>query len=174
MWQPETYLEYADLRSRPFVELLARVAARQPRRVADVGCGAGNLTPRIARRWPDAAVDAFDSSPEMVAAARAAGIPARLADVREWRPAPDTDVVVCNAVLHWVPEHRELLGRWAEQLPAGGWLAVQVPGNFGSPSHRLIHELAARPQWAQRLAGHQVPGEDAVGSPREYADLLAD
>ena len=44
MWDPTKYLAFADHRSRPFFDLLARVRADAPRRVADLGCGPGNLT----------------------------------------------------------------------------------------------------------------------------------
>jgi trans-aconitate 2-methyltransferase len=172
VWDPDKYLSYAGLRARPFVELVARSGAAAPRRVVDLGCGAGNLTGLLAERWPGAAVEAYDSSPEMVAKARESGVDARLADVRDWTPAPDTDVVVSNAVLHWVPDHRELLRRWVGALPPGAWLAVQVPGNFTSPSLVLSRELAAEPDWAPRLAGTLL-GPDAVEPARGYADLLA-
>lgn len=172
MWDPDKYLSYAGLRARPFVELLGRVGAQRPRRVVDLGCGPGNLTGLLAERWPDARVEAYDNSPEMVAKARQDGVDARLADVHDWTPAPDTDVVVTNAVLHWVPDHRELLRRWAGELPPGGWLAMQVPSNFTAPSGVLSREVAAAPEWAPRLAGVTLPGADAVGPAREYADLL--
>src|SRR5262245_41601125 len=141
MWDPRKYLDFADHRSRPFFDLLGRVPADAPRRVVDVGCGPGNLTEALIARWPGAAVEAFDSSPEMVEAARRRGIPAEVGDVWDWSPHPDTDVVVCNAVLQWVPGHDELLARWVGELPPGAWLAFQVPGNFAAPSHVRIREL---------------------------------
>lgn len=174
MWNPGQYLGYADLRARPFYDLMARVGAQAPRRVVDQGCGPGNLSAELAGWWPRATLEAFDSSPEMVAAARAAGVPATLADVHDWKPEPDTDVVVSNAVLQWVPEHRDLVRRWAAQLPAGSWLAVQMPGNLDAPSHMLVHELAGEPEWAQRLAGLQLRGPGVVDDPLDYADLLSD
>lgn len=173
MWDPAKYLDYADLRARPFFDLTGRIPAVSPRRVVDLGCGPGNLTTDLARRWPDAVVEAFDSSPEMVAAARARGVAAEVADVRTWSPEPDTDVVVSNAVLQWVPGHDELLRRWAGQLPPGAYLAVQVPGNFGAPSHRIVRDLAAGPAWSAELGPSLLREEDAVASPRAYADLLA-
>jgi trans-aconitate 2-methyltransferase len=172
VWDPDKYLSYADLRARPFVELLGRVRAGAPRRVVDLGCGPGNLTGLLAERWPGAAVEAYDNSPEMVAKARENGVDARLADVRAWTPAPDTDVVVTNAVLHWVPDHRDLLRRWAGELPPGAWLAMQVPANFTAPSGALSRELAAEPEWAPRLAPVAPLGPDAVDPARGYADLL--
>lgn len=174
MWNPQTYLGFAAPRGRPFFELLARVGADAPRRVADLGCGPGNLTERLADRWPDAVIEAWDSSPEMVAAARARGVHARLGDLRTWVPMSGTDVVLSNAALHWVPEHAELLARWAGQLDAGAWIAVQVPGNFGAPSHTVVNELAARVPWREWLADLPFRAGSVVETPARYAELLTD
>jgi trans-aconitate 2-methyltransferase len=174
MWDPTKYLAFADHRSRPFFDLLARVPADAPRRVADLGCGPGNLTETLAARWSGAVVEAMDSSPEMVDAARARGIAAEVGDVRDWRPRADTDVVVSNAVLQWVPGHKELLERWVEQLAPGAWLAFQVPGNFDAPSHVRVREVAAEPGWRDRLAPVVLREDDAVLDPDGYAGLLAD
>jgi trans-aconitate 2-methyltransferase len=168
-WDPAAYLAFDDHRARPFHDLLHRVAADAPRRVVDLGCGPGNLTVLLAARWPDAVLEAVDSSAEMVAAARERGIDARRGDVADWSPAPDTDVVVSNAVLHWVPQHRTLLPRWLAALPPGAELAVQVPGNFAAPSHTEVVALLAEPRWA----GAVPPTEVGVGAPAEYAALLA-
>src|SRR5437016_5421725 len=112
MWDPSVYLAFADQRGRPFHDLIARIGADDPRRVVDLGCGPGNYTELLAARWPGAIVEALDSSPEMVAAARERGLVARVGDVTDWKPEPDTDVVVSNAVLQWVPGHADLLRRW--------------------------------------------------------------
>jgi len=170
-WDPAVYLTFDDLRSRPFHDLIARIGARAPRRVLDLGCGPGHLTPLLAQRWPDAEIAASDSSADMVAAARERGIAAELADVNDWMPGPADDVVVTNAVLQWVPRHRELLPRWIATMPAGGWFAMQVPGNFGAHSHVLTRELAAEPRWADAVT---LRGTETVGEPTDYADLLVD
>jgi trans-aconitate 2-methyltransferase len=170
LWNPSAYLAFDDHRARPFHDLLARVAARSPRRVVDVGCGPGNRTASLIARWPDAKVEAVDSSVEMVEAARARGIDAQRGEVAEWMPAPDTDVVVTNAVLHWVPQHRELLPQWVAALPAGAEFALQVPGNFGAPSHTEVRALLAEPRWAGTV---EPRGTDTVAEPAEYAALLA-
>ena len=170
-WDPTAYLAFGDHRARPFHDLLARIASRHPRLVVDLGCGAGNLTALLVARWPDAAIEALDSSAEMVGAARARGIDAHRADVVDWAPAPDTDVVITNAVLQWVPQHRELLPRWLAALPVGAELAVQVPGNFRAPTHALLAELCALPRWADRV-GDAAPRPDAVLEPAGYLDVL--
>ncbi|MDM4718401.1 trans-aconitate 2-methyltransferase [Micromonospora sp. WMMA1363] len=172
MWDPTTYLRFGDERSRPFHELLARVSAARPRAVVDLGCGPGTLTATLVDRWPDSRLTGLDSSAEMIARAVALDSPVdfALADVRDWHPGPDTDVVISNAVLQWVPGHRDLLVRWARELPARAWLAVQVPGNVDEPSHRALRAVAARPAWRDTLAPllRKTTVDDAAG----YAQLL--
>lgn len=172
-WDPEQYARYADERGRPFLDLLARVGASAPRRVVDLGCGPGPLTALLAERWPDAAVEGIDSSAEMIASAAALGsrVGFRVGDAADWVMPADTDVLVSNATLQWVPEHRTLVPRWASALPPGGWLAFQVPDNFDSPSHVLMRTLAESPRWRSSLDG-VLRHHDAVASAAEYADLL--
>ena len=42
------------------------------------------------------------------------------------------------------PEHRELFVKWVGELAAGSWLAIQMPGNFESPSHAAVRAVARR------------------------------
>lgn len=173
-WDPAQYTRYAGERGRPFLDLLARVGATAPRRVADLGCGPGNLTALLAARWPAAAVEGLDSSPEMIERARAEapGVRFTVGDLRSWTVPSDCDVLISNATLQWVPGHLELLRAWAAALPAGGWLAVQVPGNFDAPSHQLLRSLATSARWAP-LIGHALR-HDVVATPGQYAELLLD
>ncbi|MEJ2858121.1 MULTISPECIES: trans-aconitate 2-methyltransferase [unclassified Saccharothrix] len=168
MWDPAKYLAFADHRARPFHELVARIATSSPRRVVDLGCGPGNLTVTLAERWRSAVVEALDSSPEMVAAARERGLEARVEDVAAWSPSDDTDVVVTNAVLQWVPGHEDLLRRWVRELPSGAWLAMQVPGNFSGPSHEIVRAVAAE------LCPQVVLRESPVLDPAGYAEVLSE
>ncbi len=174
MWNPDVYLTYADHRGRPYYDLLSRVGSQEPRRIVDLGCGPGNLTETLTARWPGAVIEAWDSSPEMVAAARERGLDARVGDVRDWHPAPDTDILVSNATLHWVPEHAELLVGWAAELAAGSWIAFQVPGNFDAPSHQAVRDLARHPQWSELLCDYPFEKSEVTRPAVGYAELLTD
>jgi trans-aconitate 2-methyltransferase len=179
MWDAQQYLRFGNERGRPFFDLIARIGATGPGYVADLGCGPGNLTQVLAQRWPDAEVVGVDNSAEMITAATAdagtrtgGGRPAFvLGDVRDWRPARVPDVLVCNAVLQWVPDHHDLLLRWADLLAPGGWLAFQLPGNFDQPHQAIIRELAGSARWRDLLAGADLNRQ--AGDPEEYAELLA-
>jgi trans-aconitate 2-methyltransferase len=173
MWDAAQYLRFGDERSRPFFDLTARIGAVSPADVADLGCGPGNLTQALAERWPAARVAGVDSSPEMIEAARAR--PGRadftLADIREWAPERAPDVIVSNAVLQWIPDHDPLVAHWADLLAPGGWLAFQLPGNFDSPSHVIVSQMAREPRWRGLLAEARLNRQ--AGSPARYVELLA-
>src|SRR6266576_3467087 len=157
MWDPGQYQRFAGERGRPFSDLLTRVRASDPGYVLDLGCGPGNLTAALSERWPGADVVGVDNSPEMIGAAQteaAARLSFALGDLREWRPARPVDVLVSNAVLQWVPGHLDLVRSWAGLLAPGGWLAIQLPGNYDQPSHAILLNRQAH-------------------DPDEYLDLLA-
>ncbi|WP_369212066.1 trans-aconitate 2-methyltransferase [Streptomyces flavofungini] len=186
-WDPAQYLRHADHRARPFADLLARIpelpatAAGRPPRIADLGCGPGNVTRLLAARWPDAHITGYDNSPRMLAeAAPSAGPTAgggRLdfahADAARWVPAPGTyDLILSNAALQWVPGHPDSFPAWIDALAPGGTFAFQVPGNFDAPSHVLMRELSESARWRERLGG-RLRHADAVLSPGAYLERLA-
>lgn len=176
-WDPGQYLRYADERSRPFFDLLARVRVQAPRLVVDLGCGPGNLTATLAQRWPHAAVVGVDSSPEMIAAAAETSVRFdRLtyvcADLRDWHPDGAPDVVVSNAVFQWLPDQLGLIERIAGSVAPGGAFAFGVPANFDAPSHRVIRDVCSSPRWRDRLADARRV-DAGVAAPEDYLAVLA-
>jgi trans-aconitate 2-methyltransferase len=93
-------------------------------------------------------------------------------DLAEWVPDRPVDVILSNAALQWVPEHRRMLPRWVEALAPGGRLAFSMPGNFDGPSHRILRELCESPRWRDRLG--KVNRHNIVGDPADYFELLSD
>lgn len=177
-WDPAKYVQFGDYRQRPFFDLTGRIEAAAPREVVDLGCGPGNLTATLAARWPGARVIGLDSSADMLAKANAyaeaaPGLEYRLGDIATWAPSPETDVVVSNAALQWVPGHQEMLSRWLKELTPGAWFALQVPGNFTSASHVLMRELAESGTWAAKLGG-LLRHDDAVATPARYLEIMLD
>lgn len=171
-WNPDRYLQFSDERLRPAVDLIARIPLSQPIQIVDLGCGAGNVTRLLANRWPGAQITGLDSSAEMLERARIALPEARFgqAGVENWTPEEPLDLLFSNAALHWVGDHASLFPRLLDQLAPGGVLAVQMPGNFEAPSHRLIRELAGSPAWSDQLGDARM---GAVLPMTEYQHLLA-
>lgn len=177
VWDPAQYLRHAGHRTRPFTDLLARVPeppGRRPR-IADLGCGAGNVTALLAERWPAAHITGYDNSPEMLDRARAehevGGLGFTEADVRTWTPDEPHGLIVSNATLQWVPGHTDRFAGWIAGLAPGGTFAFQVPGNFDAPSHVLMRELAGSARWRDRLSG-VLRHREAVLPPETYLEHL--
>lgn len=180
-WDPDQYLRHADHRARPYTDLLARVPAlpNDPPRIADLGCGPGNVTTLLTDRWPTAHVTGYDNSPEMLhKAERYTGptseggrVDFAPADLRHWTPPETYDLIASNATLQWVPDHADAFPALLDALAPGGTFAFQVPGNFDAPSHVLMRDLAASAPWRDRLAGVLRHG-DAVLTPAAYLERL--
>ena len=170
-WNPETYLAFAGERTRAAAELLARVRVKTPERVIDLGCGPGNSTALLARRWPDARLEGLDSSKTMLGEARASGVPAAWieADIATWSADAAYDVIFANATFQWLSRQDLLLPRLMSYLAPGGALAFQVPMNFDAPSHRLMREAAAAPRFQGKLAHVR---EVEKGDAQNYYDML--
>jgi trans-aconitate 2-methyltransferase len=95
-----------------------------------------------------------------------------LGSVHTWHPSEPVDVLISNATLQWVPDQLTQLKRLARTVTSGGWLALQVPGNFAEPSHVIRAELAEQDPYAPYLAGAAKPyGYDAATYSRVLTDL---
>ena len=126
-WSPDDYARHARFVSdlgAPLVELLGDVKGQ---RVLDVGCGDGALTERLVAAGAD--VVGIDSSPEMVAAARARGIDARALSVVELSFDREFDAVFSNAALHWVHDADRAIASMAAALKPGGRFVVEFGGD---------------------------------------------
>lgn len=177
MWNPTLYGRYRAHRDRPFHDLLTAVDVADPQYVADLGCGTGELTASMAERWPAATVVGIDTSTTMLDRAMelrtSANLSFQLADIATWEPKSPVDLLVSNAALHWLPDHPVLIPRLAALVAPGGWLAVQMPGNFDAPSHTILRELCNSARWRAKLGG-DAGGSAAVRTPAWYAETLLD
>ncbi len=172
-WNAEQYLKFEDERTRPSRDLLAQIPLTEARKVVDIGCGPGNSTELLVKRWPEAAVTGVDTSADMLRQARER-LPEQTfieANVAHWVPSENTDVLFANAVFQWVPGHLKQLQRLLGALAPGGVLAVQMPDNLDEPSHVLMREVAHLEPWRKTLA-EAARLRDMLPKPRAYYDAL--
>ncbi len=171
-WDPTQYLRYGGERLRPALDLLARIDRDEPARVVDLGCGPGNVTTLLRRRWPAADITGIDGSSAMLDRARGDVPDCRfeLGDFGTWSPARPVDVIYSNAALHWLGDHAALFPRLFGTLARGGVMAVQMPGMHAAPIRALQHQVAAHGPWAEKLKG--VGAAPPVLDLPAYYDLL--
>jgi len=172
-WDPGSYLQFEDYRTRPSVDLVSHVHVTAPRSVIDLGCGPGNSTQVLRSRWPQAHVAGLDSSAEMIAAAREAHPDQEwiLGDIATWSSATPLDVVFSNAALQWVRDHAGLMPRLFGQVASGGALAVQLPAAMYASIRGMIHEVAGDPAWSLRMESARAAL--TIEQPQTYYDALA-
>ncbi|MGH7965377.1 MAG: methyltransferase domain-containing protein [Candidatus Binatia bacterium] len=173
-WDPQQYQRFRGERSRPFFDLLARVPDDDVVRVADLGCGTGELTGTLLPRWPDATIWGVDNSAEMLAAAARLSPHPNLhfveAHLETWQPETLLDRIIANAALQWVPDHAHLLTRLVSLLTPRGVLAIQMPANFNELAHRLLAEVTTQEPWAAILGSRTQ--RSFVQTPAWYVDRL--
>lgn len=180
-WSPDQYLVFRNARDRAIYDLAAFLGqAYNPRRIIDLGCGPGNSTEILAARFPGAEITGVDSSPAMLAKARATlpSVEFIHGDVRTYLPDPKTDLLFSNAVFHWLrrPERIPAITRLLLTLREGGILALQMPDNYDEPSHRAMRETAAfsgpwRPYFANLAPGDR-PDLDPIEPTMDYYNAL--
>jgi SAM-dependent methyltransferase len=134
-------------------------------RILDVGCGEGTLTKKIVERGATAL--GIDNSPEMIAAARAAGIDALLLPAENMTFSSEFDAAFSNATLHWVLEKEQAARAIFRALKTSGRFAGEMggEGNLKKLREALDEELIIR--------GYQPPVEASnwYASPEEFAAM---
>lgn len=167
-WNAATYLNFADHRTRPAYELIARIPLETPRLIYDLGCGPGNSTHALAERWPNARLIGVDNSKEMLEAARKDGPKGaewQEADLARWAPDEAPDLLFSNATFQWIGGQAQMLPRLFAGVKAGGAFAFQIPANHAEPPHTLIDEALNEQGLAHRiksasLSRHVLPQAD--------------
>ncbi|MFT4768443.1 MAG: trans-aconitate 2-methyltransferase, partial [Glaciecola sp.] len=172
-WNAQQYDSFATLRQQAAHDLLAAVPAESIEAISDLGCGSGLSTALLAQRWPDAAIIGVDQSPDMLATAATRVPSARFlqGDIADFSAPESQDLIVANASLHWLADHRQLFPALVNQLRPGGMLAVQMPNTLPEASHRLMGEVASRADFAQHL-GEMNTHRETLLNPNEYYDCL--
>ena len=169
-WNPQQYLKFQKQRTQPSRDLAARVADRNPRTVADIGCGPGNSTAVLREVFPQAEIVGLDNSPDMIEKARREhpDLAFRQGDARQLKGT--WDLLFSNACLQWIPNQQELLPALMSHLNPGGMLAVQVPNNGEEPFYRLVQQVVSEPRWGF----DDSPEYNQALSPQEYFDILSE
>jgi len=173
-WSAEQYLKFEDERTRPPRDLLAQVPLTEARKIIDIGCGPGNSTELLVKRWPNAKVIGIDTSAGMLRQARVRlpNLTFIEANVAHWVPPDGTDLLFANAIFQWVPGHLKQLQRLLGRLPEGGVLAAQIPDSLEEPAHLLMREVAREGRWNRQLS-EKARLRDEVPEPGGYYDALS-
>ncbi len=115
--------------ARELIFRAGRGLSRAPKKILDLGCGAGHVTQAALERWPEAKVTALDAAPAMLAALRRKfpAVETLCADATKLGGAGDYDLIVSSMMAHWLPDPRQSLANWRHWLAPGGKIHVALP-----------------------------------------------
>lgn len=139
-WNSEQYSKFEKERFRPAEDLINRING-SPSSVLDLGCGPGNVTKHLAKRFPSAKILGVDSSENMLSTAKNAYpeiefskkvIPDDLSTLGRF------GLIFSNACLHWIPDHETILPQLLKMTEK---LAVQMPLTQKAPFYKLLDDL---------------------------------
>ncbi|HEY5790086.1 MAG TPA: methyltransferase domain-containing protein [Gammaproteobacteria bacterium] len=166
-WEPGQYRRDAGFVAAYGREVLALLQPRPGERILDLGCGDGTLTRELAARGAE--VVAVDSSPGMVAAARALGLDAGVADGEQLPFSAEFDAVFSNAALHWMRRPAAVLDGVRRALRPGGRFVGEFggAGNVAQVSAAMRAVFAAHPEFGPFEFPWYFP------TPEAYAGELA-
>ena len=169
-WSARRYAETAHFvpeLGMPVLELLAPSVGEQ---ILDLGCGDGVLTEKIV------AAGAVDAAPDMVAAARARGIDARVMPGQNLTFDPEFDAVFSNAALHWMHPPEAVLSGVRRALKPGGRFIGEMGGhnNTAAIMVALSAVLGHRGLDAHRLSPWYFPSAAAYRAKLEAAGFAVE
>lgn len=166
-WNARRYADNARFVAELGAPLVDWLAPRAGERVLDLGCGDGALTTRLAATG--CVVVGVDASADMVAAARAAGFDAGVADGETLAFQDEFDAVFSNAALHWMRDADAVIAGVARALHTGGRFVAELggAGNVAKIVAALYAELRARSADPAAFDPWYFPG------PEEYGARLA-
>ena len=163
-WRSDSYRENASYVPALGAAVFALLDPKHGERILDLGCGEGSLTEKIAA--VGAIVVGVDASDDMVAAAAARGLDARLIDAERLPFDREFDAVFSNAALHWIRDHDALLAGVRRALKPGGRFVAE----FGGHGNIAAIQVAIRSVLARR--GWQTNIHRYYATPAEYSARL--
>lgn len=174
-WDSSKYLKFKNERTQPAIDLVNRINIEKPQKILDIGCGPGNSSEVLARRYKNADIFGIDSSPAMIEAAREKhpDIQFMQCDANRDLHLVDRnfDIVFSNACIQWIPDHYTLLKNMMSLLRPGGVMAIQTPMNYNEPIHQIIKEISTNKKWSSKFENPRIFYNLTQS---QYYDLLSD
>ncbi|MET0463227.1 MAG: methyltransferase domain-containing protein [Chitinophagaceae bacterium] len=173
-WNPDVYNQFKQIRYKPFFDLMSLIVDKEMKNAVDIGCGTGEQTSILSRKFEHTDFLGIDSSAEMLAESRQfvkANLHFKSSTIEEFADA-DTgwDLIFSNAALQWSDDHAELFSKLISKLNPGGQFAVQMPFQKENVLNELLLQLVKEDPFAGKLNG--FVRNSPVLTVDEYAKIL--
>jgi trans-aconitate methyltransferase len=180
-WKADRYAEHAHFVPALGQAVLDLLAPQSGERVLDLGCGDGVLSERI--KATGVTVVGVDASADMIAAAKARGINARVMDGFNLTFDAEFDAVFSNAALHWMKRDPSAVilgvrralkpgGRFAGEMGGHGNVAAITVALLAVLERRGVTNAAASTPWYFPTVDDYRARLEQGGFAVEYIELI--
>jgi trans-aconitate 2-methyltransferase len=175
-WNPEIYNKFKDLRYKPFYDLMDFIKLPESSSAIDLGCGTGEQTSILARKFSKTDFLGIDSSSEMLAKSKSfeannlrfeqMSVEDLAGSDKKW------DLVFSNAALQWSDHHEILFPKLIDAINPGGQFAVQMPVQKENLLNKILYQLAEEGPFKTYFKGWKR--DSPVLSMDQYAQIMFD
>ena len=173
-WDSLQYLKYKKERTQPAVDLVNRISLANPTKIIDIGCGPGNSTAVLAKKYTNAYILGVDCSQDMIETAKKEYPNLNFmmfnAETDFSNLSERFDIVFSSACIQWIPNHKSLLNQMMQVLTDGGIMAIQIPINYHEPMHKIIKEIVRSKKWSSYFSNARC---FYTLTSNEYFDILS-
>jgi len=138
-----TYSHHSEIQLITAQQLVQCSPLTSPQHVLDIGAGTGILTKKLAKKYPNSNIHAIDISENMLQELtrfNMQNIHTKCMDYLDYFPVVKFDLIVSNAVLHWM-DIEKAIQKISTELSKNGETLLTI---FGSKSSNELSELLPR------------------------------
>lgn len=173
-WDPNVYNQFKNIRYQPFFDLAELVSGKNLSTGIDIGCGTGEQTSLLSKKFEHCSFVGIDSSEEMLAASKDfvhKNLSFQLATIEEFAGSGSKwDLIFSNAALQWSNDHSNLFPQLISKLNKNGQLAVQMPFQKENILNTLLLDMVSEKPFIDLLEGFRR--DSPLLSIDEYARIM--
>ena len=175
-WNPEIYNKFKDLRNKPFYDLMDFIKLPESSNAIDLGCGTGEQTAILAKKFSKTDFLGIDSSSEMLEKSKSFEANNLRFDQKSVEDMAQSDkkwdLVFSNAALQWSDHHEILFPKLINSLNSKGQFAVQMPIQKENMLNKILYQLADEDPFKTYFKGWKR--DSPVLSMDQYAQIMFD
>lgn len=164
-WDPQVYNQFKNVRYQPFFDLMDLISEKNLHNCVDVGCGTGEQTSLLSKRFENSFFLGIDSSEEMLTESKkfvTEKLNFKLSTIEEFATSQSKwDLIFSNAALQWSDDHNKLFTQLISKINNDGQFAVQMPFQKENTLNKILLDLVS-----------EQPFVDLLGAFRRESPLL--
>lgn len=171
-WNSDIYLKFRAERGQPSLDLISRLN-KDYKNILDLGCGPGNSTANLIKKFPGAQILGIDADENMLQKAFKENPELKFEKAflpQDFERFGKFDLIFSNACIQWISAQKELIEKTSGHLTQGGTFAVQVPMTDESQFYsKILKTVLQKKEYESLRKIHNFYALDEYG----YYNLLS-